>query len=285
MSRIYFHSLDKESEVYGSERAYMGHLCTDLAYSVSELDSFFFEKSPMLKVLEESNNRKYSKEDAKMAFNLFNSMFFNINWKVNDRNVNSFAVVLNTAMALGGDAIKLYARLHGQCEIHAYVEGEYRSWLADIIDKGVESKILRVFPEDGEKEYLQNQKRFIGWNQVSKHLRENNVNPVVTSYSVCESFPNYQFTFDYQNLKDKLSKKEDLSKDNFHKKIEDWTEKNYYSWSTEMQWRECMHYLRTCDDGLREICPETWDNFYFGPQNDTVFSIIEEVNTAQKELI
>src|SRR5690606_31251558 len=45
-------------------------------------------------------------------------------------------VSLNTALDTGSDALRLLARLHGQCELHCWVDGPNRAWLADIIVAG-----------------------------------------------------------------------------------------------------------------------------------------------------
>jgi hypothetical protein len=39
--------------------------------------------------------------------------------------------------------VRFLARLHGQCEVHGWVAGKNRAWLADIIETGRETAILR----------------------------------------------------------------------------------------------------------------------------------------------
>ncbi len=85
-----------------------------------------------------------------------------------------FEKQLNTAILIGNDAVILLARLHGQCEIHGYVEGPNRAWLAGIVDGGLASGILR---------------ESMGWEGVAELLRASEEGPVVTSYSVTDSFP------------------------------------------------------------------------------------------------
>lgn len=82
-----------------------------------------------------------------------------------------------------GDDWRLIARLHGQCEIHAYVEGEDRDWLAGIIEGALASGLLR---EGFDTTIDPNS----GWRKVIDLLRSRDDEPVVTSYSVCEGFPN-----------------------------------------------------------------------------------------------
>lgn len=98
-----------------------------------------------------------------------------LRFRLDGHEVEPFIISLNTAARIGNDAIKLMARLHGQCECHAWVNGPERSWLADIMEKGLELMIYR------ENE---------GWDKVIELLRASDGDPVVTSYSVCDQFPN-----------------------------------------------------------------------------------------------
>jgi hypothetical protein len=95
-------------------------------------------------------------------------------FRVGDRRVTAFELQLNTAILVGNDAGRLLAFLAAQADIHGWVAEHNRGWLADIIDEGRESGILR--PEQG-------------WEQVAALLRNGDGGPVVTSYSVTSSFP------------------------------------------------------------------------------------------------
>lgn len=102
-------------------------------------------------------------------------------WQDDDR---TFGQKLNEALARDDDAWRFVARIHGQCEIHAYVEGQDRAWLAGIIERGLASGLLRGIEMTGTREARS------GWPAVIALLRERDDDPVVTSYSVCEGFPN-----------------------------------------------------------------------------------------------
>lgn len=95
--------------------------------------------------------------------------------------LNTFELVLNAALRVGGDAIKLFARLYGQCELHAWVAQANRRWLADIIEAGRASNIMRG--PDALREWGT-------WEGVIALLRNTRKHPgpVVTSYSVCDTF-------------------------------------------------------------------------------------------------
>ena len=75
-------------------------------------------------------------------------------------------VVANTALVVGDDAVKLAVRLHMQAD-EAYVEGRNRSWLANIIAKGLEAG--GVFRPDQ------------GWSEVKELLRQTDSIALVAS--------------------------------------------------------------------------------------------------------
>ena len=92
--------------------------------------------------------------------------------------IDLFTLTLNSAIEWGNRAVQLCAKLHGQCEIHAYCEGEDRAWLADLIQEGLDCNVFRseLWGYDG-------------WPKVIEFLRGDASEPVVTSYSVTDSFP------------------------------------------------------------------------------------------------
>lgn len=138
MSRIYFHDRYEEAaEVHGPERALFDAVCSALG----------------------------------------RTMLLPWKWQEFDRHGAGWFISLNTAIAVGNDALRLGARLHGQCEIHCYVEGPNRAWLAGIIEAGRESGFYR---------------ESMGWESVCGLLRRRDDSPVVTSYSVTEQFPEFR---------------------------------------------------------------------------------------------
>jgi len=147
-------------------------------------------------------------------------------------------VALNTAMETGSDAMRLLARLHAQCELHCWVDGPNRRWLADIIVAGREEGTLR---EDA------------GWEELAMFLRIQDDEPVVCSYSVCEGFPNYSMLPETHRLKKREAKGDDIDE------IID----AYYRMRWESQWKHCMMELRT-RSGRLELTPDDWSDFYFG---------------------
>jgi hypothetical protein len=168
MSRVYFHTESDEAELYGSERAYAGSVCEGLAMSVaSRLPGDWCDK------LRDMSNYKGSMEyDYWLRITLFGSCAKRITYK--DISAEAFSVMLNTAQLLGSDYVRLLARIHGQCEIHGWIEGPDKSWVADLIAGGRKANLYR--PD-------------MGWESVETLLRDNDTEPVVMSYSVCDTFP------------------------------------------------------------------------------------------------
>lgn len=175
MSRIYFHTRDEgEAEVLGSERAHMGLLISDV--SAAFIPTFADAVLPFVAeghYLHNSARARsaYFEKDVRLALTHGGSDFL----LYNGAPVDSFALQLNTVLAVGNDPLKLLAMIHGQCEIHAYVEGPERDWLAGLIEQGREAGLYRADT---------------GWESVVELLRGSADAPVVMSYSVCDSFPN-----------------------------------------------------------------------------------------------
>lgn len=182
MSRIYFHTQHgKDVEVYGTERAYMGVLCRSVAAGVFSM----LRWEDQLALLPANHYVRQSEAvrtglgiaiEVERAFSQMLGGF--IDDKFAD-GTEIFGTVLNTCLAIGNDPLRLAAKLHGQCEIHAYVEPQDAAWVADIIERGLGAGVFR----EGSAEFPS------GWRAVIDLLRST-TEPVVTSYSVCESFPN-----------------------------------------------------------------------------------------------
>ena len=238
MSRIYFHSVDETAEVSGSERAYMGNLINQIAVAVFDPK---LRRDRLLAVLPDDcylkNDVRYSVSDHIWAdaFRVWLSVSDG-DFVVDKRKIGAFEIALNTAYRLGSDAIRLMARIHGQCEIHCWISGQDRAWVASVIDAGLSHSLFR---ED------------MGWGSVIDLLNFNNRRPVVLSYSVCDSFPS-PYT---------LGRSE-----RFNEK--------FYEMPIETQWRLAFSALKKRGKGL-QICKKAWDSFYFG-QGITAMNIVNK---------
>lgn len=148
-----------------------------------------------------------------------------------------FDLQLNSVLMDGNDAWRLATKIHGQCEIHGYIEGADRADIADIIGQGLEAGIFRR-----RMGHASTQTPDLGWEAVVEMLRENATDPVVTSYSVTESFPGpHLASDDWEHNRDDP--------------WETWSEMSFAD-----QWAMCMQKLRS-ERGLR-WSRETLDRYY-----------------------
>lgn len=234
MSRIYFHSEHGDAELRGSERAYMGMLCDDLMMAaIGDLD---YAKRWLLPLLPPSS---WGERD--LSLYLRSTMGSKL--IVDGEAIDTFTISLNTAIAIGGAPMRLLARLHGQCEIHCWVDGPNRKWLAGVMREGRESGLYRAAQ---------------GWEAVADLLDSRDDCPIVCSYSVCEQFPNFSSLPDDHALK--------LSHDD---RRTDW----FYDLPANEAWAACMGALRKAYS--LEIRPD--HNIWFGGGH-SVFTLPREVD-------
>lgn len=237
MSSIFFHSSSGTVAVSGRERAYAGMLCHELLCAALGINGNFTESAryrrllpPDCYVLGETNNHLFFDRLRTWMFAGFSAAF----QLPDGRTANVFETALNTAVAMGSDPIRLLAKLHGQCEIHAYAEGPNRAWLANIIERGVKDKILRVWENDN----------YGGWLKVIDLLRNRDDEPIVTSYSVTDQFPNRYIAREYSAWK---PGEDDPDGD------------SWYELPPTEQWQFAMQGLRKLNEtGKVEIKPETF---------------------------
>lgn len=179
MSGINFRTRTATARVSGSERAYAGILCHDLLWVATGIEHTLSWPDRWHRVAAMFPDGHYIHDEFARA-RVPNQRGPHLGSLV--RTAMSMAgdgfleVALNTAMLLGNDAVRLLARLHGQCEIHAWVADSDREWLAGIIEEGRATNVLR--PD-------------MGWEAVRDLLLDMNGAPgnVYTDYTVTDSFP------------------------------------------------------------------------------------------------
>lgn len=176
MSRVYFHTEHERVELLGTERAHMGSLVTDLAVGLVPWQSDRLEPH----LTPDSPLRHWLDGDKVQVLPRWISTYLSVGDEPSFRDqdgqpLESLSLALNTALVVGSDPVCLLARLHAQCEIHCYVEGPNRGWMAGVIDQGQESGVMRGGA---------------GWPEVATLLRSADDGPVVCSFTVTESFPN-----------------------------------------------------------------------------------------------
>jgi hypothetical protein len=136
MSRIYFHSQHGTAELRGSERAYMGGfagnlLCLSMGVDYiwgADTDTIWHSILPRDHYVFNRTSGEINKDSLETLLKVGSQSLI-----VDDKECDVFTLSLNTMIRSGGDVFKLMAKLHGQCEIHAWVAGEHRKWLAEII--------------------------------------------------------------------------------------------------------------------------------------------------------
>lgn len=163
MSRIYFHTPSDTAEILGPERHHAGSLANEIGLApLHPLDDLY-----------EVVDAPYKPRDAegmRILLRVEERAFF----RIGGERVSVWETLLNTTLALGNDPVCFLARMHAQCEIHAWVAGVDRAWLAGVIEQGLKIGVMR----EG-----------MGWPKLCEFLRANEAEPVVMSYSVTDGFP------------------------------------------------------------------------------------------------
>lgn len=191
MSSITFNARNHSASVRGPERYMMGDVCHRIAWigyrSLSTKDvlrkgnpsHYIYQMAAAVEALPE--DRQWG-ERTKFETSLETYI------KVGDMGDSSlfpgadlFCVTLNTACRLGGPIVSLCARIHGQCEIHMWIDAADCGATADLI---AEARKLGLFRAE------------MGWEAVIDMLRLPDVGDVVLSYSVTESFPGEHIALD-----------------------------------------------------------------------------------------
>lgn len=288
MGRVYFHSLHGTAELRGSERAWLGSLID--AVALGFLDRHL-DAEQLLALVRPGH--WLHKEDraqpgwaltwhdrARLALGVASDGDPVLSWR--GRPIDTFALRLNTALRYGSDPMRLAARIHGQCEIHAYVEGVNRAWLANLVQQGLDDRVYRAgiwyTDRSGVNPAARPDRRWSdqGWDEVIKLLRDRDDEPVVMSYSVCDGFPN----------RESASWSPPLMPDGW---VPDWAEGDegraeweraypehedrrscydsiagdqWYDLPEDERWRLAMNGLRGSGDGL-EISPAEFGKYYF----------------------
>jgi hypothetical protein len=178
---------------------------------------------------------------------------------IDGKPIDLFVAKLNTALSYGSDAMKLAARLHGQSELHCWVAGKNRVWLADIIENAP-TTIFRVDVATGESY----------WKPIIESLRETDEGDAVFSYSVGSSFPLVEYD---KKFLDSLSEMDDEDEEIEREAI-------YYSWAEKPyteRWDDTIdEFKEQTKTQMLELTPDNWDSYYFGRGPDAL-NILEKL--------
>lgn len=245
MSRVYFHSEYGTAEVLGAERHHCAGLVSDALRMALRINYQHAADQYMPFVPTSSYLWNVKPEARVQTFDTWLGGLSESSFIVNGEEWDIFDMALNTAKRLGGH-LSLAASIHGQCEIHGWVSGPNRAWLADMIENAREAAVFR--PE-------------AGWESAIELLRSRDDGPVVTSYSVCEQFPNagickeaglWQPGPEHQGF----WKEEDYPG---HAGEPWWDGDEWYDIAPEEQWRMSVEALKTL---APEWSPEQWTRLF-----------------------
>jgi len=256
MSRVYFHSPSGTAELLGSEFHYLRGLVYNLALGVLKVDDYEHAKRlrELLPAGDSLRTTPFEGYDFQSWVSYYETRFRTvgdsdrsplIEWR--GKRLSAFSLALNTAAVLGNDAVRLATRIVGQGELHAWVDGPNRAWVADITQAGLESGTYRkgIWFErmlGGERQWADQ-----GWGDVIAFLRAQEDEPVVLSYSVTGGFPSPEATGWERD-------DEGCCND------EAWD-----ALDSAEQWRLGMESLRGSAKGL-EIKPDDWGSFRYAHQ-------------------
>lgn len=265
MSRVYFHSPSGDAELLGRERAHTGVLVNDIAEDRIKNRSHVY-REPLRELTRESHlqpDKPHFVSDFITSFRVRGERL--LAWRGHE--IDTFAMALNTSIELGGEEMRLVARVEGQCEIHGYVEGQNRAWLADLIEQGLSVCVLRSG---------------MGWDAPPVHphgkgtgvvplLRSRDDEPVVMSYSVEESFP-YAARVSMPPPSEDWkphgwSEQEwaDLGDEGRDEYRDEHKSEAFGSLSAQERWDRGMAWLRARSEKMMlELKPDGWSDFTFG---------------------
>ena len=221
MSSINFRAHGATARVSGAERAQAGVLTQNLMMSVLDM---VLEYDSVLSGAHLVPDWA-QKDAATFRFWWMCSPLRNAEVSANGKHFHMLDVSLNTSLMLGSDPVRLLARIHGQCELHCWVDGEHAVWLATIIRSGLKHRIMRSE---------------MGWDDVIE-LLESKPDIVVLDYSVCDRFPN-PIVAQWESPQGN-----------------DWDA--WYSLSEDEQWRLSIQEIRKRKD--LQLSPDTWSDFCF----------------------
>lgn len=156
MSGIDFTTRDGSASVRGAERPYGAALAARLTAAILELDGqrtqernrrilpdIFFRQAAFN---DQSAGCTTSLTDAFTYWAPMSGMMYedgSADIRIGDKTERPDGFVINTAVVAGSDPIALLTRIHAYSEEGLLVTGPDRSWLAGIIDAGLQAHILR----------------------------------------------------------------------------------------------------------------------------------------------
>jgi hypothetical protein len=266
VSRIYFHSPSLEAEVPGAERAHMGILTQRIGQSIA--DAYLIRRvnewatvslyEGLLSVDDISDDKLEAMARRRFHHDPDYSGAYAIAYR--GHGIGAWDLSLNTCLRVGSPTVQLLARIHAQCEIHAWVDGPNRAWLADLIEAGMRDGTFRETSLD----YTDYHGQPIGWRPVMAMLRARDDEPVVTSYSVCDQFPNPGASTWMPAWPEGVAREWSALSEG-QQAARSARQDAWYDLPDEEQWRHGMDYLQS-GTGHLELLPEQFGDgaYHFG---------------------
>lgn len=252
MSAVYFHSPSGEARLRGAERAYAGGVTRDLTLALLDVPPGLHrdeDKAAWMKLIRPAcyltsmglihpdrwweSLRSYLVADGELHH-------------INGKRADFFRIAVNTAAAIGNEPLRFLAKLHAQCELHCWVDGPHREWLAGVIERG---RRIGLYRAD------------MGWEDVAALLRANSTEPVVLSYSVCRQFPNPDLVI------------EEAGDEAWEEAVERW-----YEQPKEAQWAQAMERLKAAPESGLQIEPPLDDTY---GDELTAFDVLAALEVAK----
>ncbi|MBG0818350.1 hypothetical protein [Planomonospora sp. ID82291] len=284
MSRIRFTSPSGQAELLGSEYAHLGLLCRRIALGLLDLHGIGSPVRDRLWDLTPANHtaRRYRTGEPGWLngwASAYRSSFFTDAEGLivfGGCKVSTFELALNTALQVGSAGVKLAARVYGQAEIHAFVEGPNRAWLAGVIDQGLAEGVLRrgFRPGSGIDRGPVAAWVETGWAAVTELLRARDDEPVVLSSTLGDTFfpsaaavgwrplagadltpPSWRGSSEWENLGE-------VAREEYREAT---VEELFGDLDPVEKWRVAMDGLRRRSQReVLELAPDGWDAFRYG---------------------
>lgn len=189
MAVITFKTRTNEAHVRRAERAFLDHLVNGIFYGILEDEPDCLREIIVCESIDQKIQEWQDEIDCgqyrsaariKLEIRELTRLQLSAGWHLGfsapsytQETMDPWPYALNTALSMASDPLKLLIFIHAQCEMHLWVGGKNRKWMADLIEKGLKGGIYR---------------QKMGWESVIELLRASVRGPLVTEFSGSDSF-------------------------------------------------------------------------------------------------
>jgi hypothetical protein len=233
---MYFHTLEAEAEVLGSERFHLGGLIDDYADQKLQILQACHPERALAIVSQSAARRSPRLMDDPVTYrqyftgpSSYSGSF--LAWK--EVPFPAWTTKMNTASRSGDEDLVLAVRIYATCEAFGWVDGPDREWFAEKIDHALCSGSFRP----GQ-----------GWESVIELLTSTDKGEMVMSDSVTGGFPDAVFAWPHLDWN--------------HYETQDRAWSDWEKLGSDEQWAVSMKRLRA--DGTCQISPDRWAGVYAG---------------------